>query len=144
MIGDANSRPVTTPQNNGMINFNPSEWANLANAQLQAALQQGLAYSEKYTGQAANTLQNYHNQAQQQMQQGFNQYQQLNAPQRQAAYNALDAYQATLGLPPTAQTNPMIGQPQGLFAAPVPVSNQMAQGPQLSTPRGTQQQQGWR
>lgn len=83
----------------GMINFNSSAWADAANAQLQAALQQGIQYSEKYTQQAVNAAQNYSNQAQNQMQQGFAKAQALNAPQQLATYNALDKYQTLLGLP---------------------------------------------
>ncbi len=83
----------------GMINFNSSEWANTANAQLQAALQQGLQYSEKYTQQAVNAAQDYSKQAQQQLQQGYAQAQAVNAPQQLATYNALDKYQTLLGMP---------------------------------------------
>lgn len=82
-----------------LINFDSAAWANQANQQLQNALNQGLQYSEKYSQKAVNTLQDYNNLAQNQMRQGFNQAQALNAPQRLATYNALDAYQRTLGLP---------------------------------------------
>jgi len=82
-----------------LINFNSSEWANQANAQLQQALQQGLQYSEGYTQQAVKAAQDYQQQANNQMTQGFNQAQALSAPQHLATYNALDAYQGTLGLP---------------------------------------------
>jgi hypothetical protein len=88
-----------TSGSTGMINFNSADWANTANAQLQAALTQGLQYSQKYTQQAVNAVQDYNKLAQQQMNQGFTQAQALNAPQRLATYNALDAYQNTLGLP---------------------------------------------
>lgn len=82
-----------------LINFNSSDWANQANAQLQQSLTQGLKYSEKYTTQAVKAAQDYNQQAQQQMNQGYQQAQAVNAPQRLATYNALDAYQNTLGLP---------------------------------------------
>lgn len=107
-----------------LINYNSADWANQANAQLQAALKQGLQYSQNYSKQAANALQDYNNQAQNQMIQGFNQSQALTAPQRLATYNALDAYLGTLGLPtPTggsfqlasAMQNQATGQPNTLF-----------------------------
>lgn len=81
-----------------LINFNASDWANQANAHLQNALNQGLNYSEKYSQQAINALQGYDQKAQNQIQRGFQQAQALNAPQRLAAYNALDVYQDSLGL----------------------------------------------
>lgn len=81
-----------------LINFNSSEWANQANAHLQTVLSQGLPYSEKYTTQAVKAVQDYDTQAQNQIKQGFQQAQALNAPQRLATYGALDAYQGTLGL----------------------------------------------
>ena len=83
----------------GMINFNSADWANQANAQLQQALNQGLQYSQKYTQQAVNAVQDYDKLAQQQMQQGWQQAQAVNAPQQLATYNALDRYQGLLGLP---------------------------------------------
>ncbi len=82
-----------------LIHFDSSEWANQANTHLQNALQQGLQYSKDYNQQAVNTLQDYNNKSQTQMRQGFNQAQALDAPQHLATYNALDAYQGTLGLP---------------------------------------------
>jgi hypothetical protein len=100
-----------------LINFNSSEWANQANSQLQQALQQGLQYSEKYNQQAVNAMQDYNNQAQQQMKQGFAQSQALNAPQHIATYNALDAYQNTLGLPTPVGGSYQLSQ--GLLGAPV-------------------------
>lgn len=96
MIGGNTTGGATAP---GMINFNSSAWANAANAQLQAALQQGLQYSEKYTQQAVNAAQDYNKQAQQQLNQGYAQAQAVNAPQQLATYNALDKYQGLLGLP---------------------------------------------
>lgn len=83
----------------GMINFNSADWANTANAQLQQALNQGLQYSQKYTQQAVNAVQDYDKLAQQQIQQGWQQAQAVNAPQQLATYNALDRYQGLLGLP---------------------------------------------
>lgn len=86
-----------------LINFNSAEWAAEANKQLQAAMQQGLNYSQNYTNQAVKASQDYNQAAQQQMQQGFNQSQALNAPQRLATYTALDSYMDSLGLArPTA------------------------------------------
>ena len=81
-----------------LINFNSADWANTANAQLQAALKNGMQYSEKYTQQAVDAAQQYNNQAQQQMQGGFNQAQAVNAPQQLATYGALDKYQDLLGI----------------------------------------------
>lgn len=81
-----------------LINFNSSDWANQANAHLQQALNQALPYGEKYTQQAVNAVQDYSNEAQKNLNSSFNQAQALNAPQHLATYNALDAYQGTLGL----------------------------------------------
>lgn len=136
-----------------LINFNTSEWANQANKQLQAALQQGLQYSEKYTNQAVKAQQDYNKLAQQQMQQGFNQSQALSAPQRLATYGALDAYQDTLGLArpvggsfqlASALENQVTGQPntaqqqqvaqgfnQGLLAPPVQQQSFVPQQPNI-------------
>lgn len=96
MIGGSGSN--ATDLSKYLINFNSSEWANQANAHLQSALNQALPYGEKYTQQAVNAVQDYNNQAQKQLQTGYNQAQALNAPQHLATYNALDAYQGTLGL----------------------------------------------
>lgn len=136
-----------------LINFNTSEWANQANKQLQAALQQGLQYSEKYTNQAVKAQQDYDKVAQQQLQQGFNQSQALSAPQRLATYGALDAYQDTLGLArpvggsfqlASALENQVTGQPntaqqqqvaqgfnQGLLAPPVQQQSFVPQQPNI-------------
>ncbi len=81
-----------------LVNFNSAEWANQANAHLQSALNQALPYGEKYTQQAVNAVGDYSNQAQKDINQGYAQAQALNAPQHLATYNALDAYQGTLGL----------------------------------------------
>lgn len=81
-----------------LVNFNSADWANQANAHLQSAINQALPYGEKYTQQAVNAVQDYSNQAQKNINQGYNQAQALNAPQHLATYNALDAYQGTLGL----------------------------------------------
>ena len=81
-----------------LVNFNSSDWANQANAHLQATLNQALPYGEKYTQQAVNAVQDYSGQAQNQIKTGFNQAQALNAPQHLASYGALDAYQNNLGL----------------------------------------------
>ena len=115
MIGDSSGN-----QQNYLIDFNSSAWADQANAQLQSALGQGLQYSEKYSQQAVNAMQDYNQQSNQQVQQGFQQAQALQAPQRLATYNALDAYQGTLGLPTPvggsfqlagAMKNSLLGQP---------------------------------
>lgn len=116
-----------------LINFNSSEWANQANTHLQSALQQGLQYSKDYTQQAVNAVQDYSDQSQNQMQRGFNQAQALDTPQHLATYNALDAYQGTLGLPTAVGGSYQLAQnlsnPQngGLFA-PQPVVNPPQQG----------------
>jgi hypothetical protein len=121
-----------TDLSNYLINFNSSDWANQANAQLQSALQQGMQFSEKYNQQAVNAVQDYQKVADNQMKQGFNQSQALNAPQHLATYNALDAYQGTLGLP-----------------TPVGGSFQLAQGMQngvlgnMNTPQQAQQAAGY-
>ncbi len=81
-----------------LINFNSAEWANAANAHLQQAINQALPYGEKYTQQAVNAVQAYSNQAQKDINQGYQTAQALNAPQHLATYNALDAYQNGLGL----------------------------------------------
>lgn len=94
MIGGSNGVDLSKY----LINFNSSDWANQANAHLQNALNQALPYSEKYTQQAVNTVQDYNNQSQNQMKQGYSQAQALNSPQHLATYNALDAYQNNLGL----------------------------------------------
>lgn len=99
MFGEAKKGQQQQDLSSYLINFNSSDWANQANAQLQAALGQGLKYSEKYGQQAVNAVQDYNQQAQKQLIQGFNQSQALNAPQHLATYNALDAYQGLLGLP---------------------------------------------
>lgn len=125
MIGGTNAQ-------NFLVDFNASEWANQANAQLQTALNQGLKYSEKYSKQAANAMQDYHQQARQDINQGFQQAQALNAPQRLATYNALDAYQGTLGLP----------TPQGgSFQLASGMQNQVTGQP--NTPQQQQQAQGF-
>jgi hypothetical protein len=103
-----------------LINFNASDWANQVNAQLQSALGQGIQYSEKYFQPAVNAVQDYYKQARADQQQGFAQAQALQAPQRLAAYGALDAYQDTLGLArpaggsfqlASALENSLLGQP---------------------------------
>ena len=81
-----------------LINFNSADWANQANSHLQKALNQALPYGEKYTQQAINVVQDYSNKAQSDINKGYQTAQALNAPQHLATYNALDAYQGTLGL----------------------------------------------
>lgn len=106
-----------------LVNFNSSDWANQANQHLQAALNAGLPYSEKYNQQAINATQNYNNLAQKQIQNGYNQAQALNLPQHIATYNALDTYQNNLGLPTPvggsyklAQAAQTAAPPSGLFS----------------------------
>lgn len=117
--------------NSGLINFNSADWANRANQQLQQALQAGLQYSEKYGKQAVEAVQDYDQQARKDLQQGFQRAQALQAPQRLATYNALDAYQGLLGLPTPVggsfqlaqgMQNQITGQPNTAF------QNQQAMG----------------
>jgi hypothetical protein len=115
-----------------LINFDPSAWANQANAQLQNALNSGLNYSQNYNQQAVNALQNYQGTADNQLQQGFNQSQALNAPKQLATYNALDAYQNLLGLPTPAG---------GSFQLAQGLSNGLSNQP--NTPMQAQQSAGY-
>lgn len=115
-----------------LINFDPSAWANQANAQLQNALNSGLNYSQNYNQQAVNALQNYQGTANNQLQQGFNQSQALNAPKQLATYNALDAYQNLLGLPTPAG---------GSFQLAQGLSNGLSNQP--NTPMQAQQSAGY-
>lgn len=115
-----------------LINFNSSEWANQANSHLQNALTQGLDYSEKNSQQALNAVQDYGQQAQNQMKSGFAQSQALNAPQHLATYNALDAYQGLLGLPTVQGGSFQLAQNM----------NNAAQGQQLA-PQQQQQVAGY-
>lgn len=110
-----------------LINFNSSDWANQANAHLQTALNQALPYGEKYTQQAVNAVQDYSNAAQKNINQGFQQAQALNAPQHLATYNALDAYQGTLGLPTPAGGSFQLAQAMGNQAAGQPLANPQQQ-----------------
>lgn len=122
-----------------LVNFNSSAWANQANAQLQAALSQGLKYSQAYSQQATKAVQDYNKQAQQQQQQGFAQSQKLNAPQRFATYNALDAYQRSLGLPtPVGGSANLAGSPETFRPAPQPAAPQTGGlfAPQEGVPQG--------
>lgn len=108
-----------------LINFNSADWANQANAHLQQAINQALPYGEKYTQQAVNAVQDYSNQAQNNINQGYQTAQALNAPQHLATYNALDAYQGTLGL----------GTPQGGSFQLAQAMNNNAQGNPPVTPQ---------
>jgi hypothetical protein len=81
-----------------LVNFNSSDWANTANQYLTSALQQGIGQSEKYGQAAVDASKAYQTQANQALNQGFDMAQALNAPQRLAGYQALDAYQDSLGL----------------------------------------------
>lgn len=108
-----------------LVNFNSSAWANQANAQLQAALAQGLNYSQAYNKQATQAVQDYNNTAQQQQQQGFNQAQTLTTPQHFATYDALDAYQKSLGLAtPVGGSANLAGLQNTVIPAPAPVAPQ--------------------
>lgn len=124
-----------------LINFNSADWAKQANNYVQSALNQGLGYSQQYNQAAIDNQKAYQQQANQAVQQGYNTAQAVQAPQRLAAYGALDAYQDSLGLArPTAGSfqlaqslqNAAQGQPntpqqiqtagaynQGLLATPV-------------------------
>lgn len=108
-----------------LVNFNSADWANQANAHLQQAISQALPYGEKYTQQAVNAVQDFSNQAQKDIGQGFNQAQALNAPQHLATYNALDAYQQGLGL----------ATPQGGSFQLAQAMNNNAQGQPPVTPQ---------
>jgi hypothetical protein len=81
-----------------LVNFNSSDWANQANSYLTSAMQQGIGQSEKYGQAAIDASKAYQGQANQALNQGFQMSQALNAPQRMAAYGALDQYQDMLGL----------------------------------------------
>lgn len=81
-----------------LVNFNAADWANTANNYLTSALNQGIAQSEKYNNAAIDASKAYQGQSNQAMAQGFDMAQALNAPQRLAGYQALDAYQDSLGL----------------------------------------------
>jgi len=99
MIGGTGSNGQQTDLSKYLINFNSADWANQANAHLQDILQQGLNYANQNNQQAVNATQAYQQQANNALNQGFQQSQVLTAPQRLSTYNALDAYNGTLGLP---------------------------------------------
>lgn len=120
MIGGDNGKGVDISKY--LVNFNSSDWANTANNYLTSALQQGIAQSEKYGQAAIDASKAYQQQADQQLQQGFQTAQALNAPQRLATYQALDAYQDSLGL----------ARPQaGSFQLAAAMQNQAQNMPQL-------------
>jgi len=86
-----------------LVNFNAADWANTANQYLTSALNQGISASNQYNQQAIDSQLTAQNQANQAAAQGYDMAHALNAPQRLAAYGALDAYQDSLGLArPTA------------------------------------------
>lgn len=116
-----------------LVNFNSSEWANQANTQLQNALAQGIKYSENYSQQAAQALNDYNNQAQTQLNQGMQQSQALNAPQHLAAYNALDTYLQSLGQ----------ATPQGGSFQLAQAMNNQATGQPLASPQQQQMVAGY-
>lgn len=98
MIGGSGSNSQPIDISKYLVNFNASDWANTANQYLTSALGQGINASNQYNNAAitaANTAQQQSNQA---LNQGFDMSQALNAPQRLAGYQALDAYQDSLGL----------------------------------------------
>lgn len=103
MIGGTSSGGQPIDISKYLVNFNATDWANKANSYLTNALNQGISQSNKYNQAAINSQLATQNQANQAAAQGFDMSQALNAPQRLATYNALDAYQSSLGLPtPTA------------------------------------------
>ena len=119
MIGGGKSSGVDISKY--LVNFNSSDWANAANKYITSALNQGIDVSGQYNKAAIDAQRAYQQQANQNLNQGYNTSQALMAPQRMAAYNALDSYQDSLGLArPTAgsfQTasaleNQAMGQPQ--------------------------------
>lgn len=124
MIGKSGGQSVDLSQY--LVNFNSSDWANRANSYLQSALSQGLGYGEQYNQAAIDAVQAYNNQAQQALESGYQRAQAVQAPQRMAAYNALDAYQDTLGL-----ARPTIGS-FGLASA---LENQANPNIQASVPQ---------
>lgn len=81
-----------------LINFNSSDWANQANSYLQSALTSGTNYAQQYNQAGIDATQAFQNQANQAQQSGYQMAQAVQAPQRLAAYGALDAYQDSLGL----------------------------------------------
>lgn len=94
--GSGGSQPIDISKY--LVNFNASDWANTANQYLTSALNQGITASNTYNQAAigaANAAQQQSNKA---LTQGFDMSQALNAPQRLAGYQALDAYQDSLGL----------------------------------------------
>lgn len=118
-----------------LVNFNASDWANTANQYLTSALSQGIAQSEKYGQAAIDASKAYQNQADQAMTQGYDLAQSLNAPQRMATYQALDAYQDSLGLArpqagsfqlASAMENQVRGQPN--MAQQTAIANAYNQG----------------
>lgn len=124
MLGNSSS---AQDLQNYLVNFNSSAWANQANQQLQNALNQGLGYSQNYTQQAINANQAYNNLAQQQLNTGFQQSQALNAPQQLAGYNALDAYQNSLGLSTPQGGSFQLAQAMNNNAAKAPLANPQQQ-----------------
>ena len=81
-----------------LVNFNSSDWANKANSYIQSALNQGMDYGQTYNQAAIDATKAYQDQANQAQMGGYNMAQAAQAPQRLAAYGALDQYQDMLGL----------------------------------------------
>jgi len=98
MIGGGSNGQQGIDISKYLVNFNAADWANTANNYLTSALNQGIAQSEKYNNAAIDASNTATSQANQAMAQGFDMSQALNAPQRLAGYQALDAYQDSLGL----------------------------------------------
>lgn len=120
MIGGGGSQNVDISKY--LVNFNSSDWANQANQYLTSALQQGIDASTGYTQSAVDASKAYQQQANQALNKGYEMSQALNAPQRLAAYGALDAYQDSLGL----------ARPQsGSFQLASALENQAGGQPQL-------------
>jgi len=130
MLGGASG---TVDLSQYLVNFNSSDWANQANQYLGSALNQGMGYGEKYNQAAIDTQQAYQQQANQAQMGGYNMAQAVQAPQRFAGYQALDAYQDTLGL-----ARPEVGSYQLANSLEQTAKQQLPNQPLLATP---QQQQ---
>lgn len=135
-----------------LVNFNAADWANTANSYLTNALNQGIAQSNQYNQAAINSQLTAQNQANKAAAQGYDMAQALNAPQRLAGYQALDAYQDSLGLArPTAGSfqlaSALENQARGDANIPGQAAlsgafNQGLLGPTQQVPQGLFQQGG--
>lgn len=131
MLGKSATSAVDLSQY--LVNFNASDWANQANQYLGSAMNQSMDYGEKYNQAAINSQQAFQQQANQGNMAGYNMAQAVQAPQRFAGYQALDAYQDTLGL-----ARPEMGSYQLANSLEQTAKQQMPGQPLLATP---QQQQ---